>query len=159
MPLTVALCIAHLQITMAYAYWKAQRAEETAVFELFFRKCPFKGEYVVFAGLEQVLAFLNSFKFTLQDVEYLRGAPSFQNADPAFFDYLLTLDCSEVCVWALTPGCCFCLAQHARMRWFLQPVLRCVAHARASCVSCVPRGCGCALLGSARLDTGYRARP
>lgn len=60
------------------------------------RKCPFKGEYVVFAGLDQVVAFLRSYSFSQSDVEYLRRIPSLQGCDPAFFDYLLTIDCSGI---------------------------------------------------------------
>ena len=38
------------QITMAYAYWKAGVQEEEAVFDLFFRKNPFGGEFAIYAG-------------------------------------------------------------------------------------------------------------
>ena len=51
------------QISMAYAYWKAKR-NEIAVFEMFFRKNPFSGEFTVFAGLEELLKFMRDFKFT-----------------------------------------------------------------------------------------------
>ncbi len=42
------------QISMSYAYWKAGRQNEYAVFDVFFRKNPFKGQYTMFAGLEEV---------------------------------------------------------------------------------------------------------
>ena len=48
---------------MAYAYWSEGRAENHAVFDLFFRKNPFKGEFCVFAGLEEVIRFVESFRF------------------------------------------------------------------------------------------------
>lgn len=49
--------------TMAYAYWRAGRDRETAVFELFFRENPFGGGFTLFAGLNDCLRFLRSFRF------------------------------------------------------------------------------------------------
>lgn len=60
------------QITMAYAYWKNGHHEDHAVFDLFFRKNPFKGEFTVFAGLYEVLNFVENFKITEEDVRYLK---------------------------------------------------------------------------------------
>jgi nicotinate phosphoribosyltransferase len=51
------------QISMAYAYWKGQR-NDVAVFDIFFRKNPFFGEFTIFAGLEECLKFMRDFKFT-----------------------------------------------------------------------------------------------
>lgn len=48
--------------TMAYAYWRAGRDRETAVFELFFRENPFGGGFTLFAGLNDCLRFLRSFR-------------------------------------------------------------------------------------------------
>jgi len=93
------------QITMAYAYWKANRHNECAVFELFFRKNPFAGEYTVFAGLDEVVKHLANFRFSSSDLEYLRNNPGLKHCEPAFFDhYLANLDCSEVKVCALEEG-------------------------------------------------------
>jgi len=93
------------QITMAYAYWKSNRHNDRAVFELFFRKNPFKGEYTIFCGLDEVLKHLCSFKFKPDDIEYLRNCPALTHCDPAFFDeYLAALDCSEVKLYAASQG-------------------------------------------------------
>lgn len=93
------------QITMAYAYWKTNQHQKPAHFELFFRKNPFGGSYTIFAGLDEVLKFLANFKFTDEDIEYLRNTPQLGNCEPAFFDdYLSKVDCSEMVVHALKEG-------------------------------------------------------
>ena len=92
------------QITMTYAYWRNNRHNEFAVFELFFRKNPFKGAFTIFCGLDEVVKHLHAFKFSQEDVDYLKSCPSFLDCDPDFFDYLLSLDCSQVQIQALPHG-------------------------------------------------------
>jgi len=68
---------------------KGGRVDDHAIFDLFFRKCPFKGEFCVFAGLDEILPMLQSFRFTASDVDYLRTLLT--HAEDAFFDWLLCL--------------------------------------------------------------------
>ena len=92
------------QLTMAYGYWKNGTQDRAAAFDLFFRKCPFGGEFAVFAGLEQVLRFLESFRFDDEALDYLRSLPEFSGREPGFFTWLKELDCSRLRVWAPREG-------------------------------------------------------
>ena len=74
---------------MTYAYWKAGKVDEESCFDLFFRKCPFNGEFCIFAGLDEILPLLESFKFTEDDIEYLRTV--LPGAEDEFFEWLSTL--------------------------------------------------------------------
>ena len=91
------------QITMAYAYWKARRIDDRAVFDLFFRKNPFHGEFTIFAGLSECLKFLENFKYSESDIEYLRETlPS--NVEEDFFTYLANLTPKDIKIHALQEG-------------------------------------------------------
>ena len=50
------------QISMAYSYFINNKHNQYAVFDLFFRTAPFKGEFAIFAGLEECVRF---YHFTL----------------------------------------------------------------------------------------------
>ena len=87
---------------MAYAYWCAGRHEDAAVFDMFFRKNPFKGEFTIFAGLEEVVKLLQTFHFTADHIAHLRSV--LPDAVPAFFDYLAGLDASSLRVYGMAEG-------------------------------------------------------
>ena len=79
------------QLTMAAGYWHHGQAGREAVFHLFFRRCPFGGGYAVAAGLGPALDWLEDFRFTAPDLEYLstmrtaRDTPLFAEG---FLDFL-----------------------------------------------------------------------
>ena len=77
-PLVGPLLTDFYQISMAYSYWKHGRHETPAVFELFFRKNPFGGEFTVFAGLDECLRYVEAFAVTDDDIEYVRRADILQ---------------------------------------------------------------------------------
>lgn len=92
------------QITMAYSYWRNGLHRKPAVFELFFRRNPFGGEYTIFAGLREALAYLESYRFSSDDIGYLRSVPALRHAEPEFWEWLGSIDASELTVHSLREG-------------------------------------------------------
>lgn len=86
------------QLTMAYGYWKSDMHQQEAVFNLFYRKNPFKGQYAISGGLALAIDYLQTFKFSSADLAYLgsltgsNGLPLFEEA---FLSYLqgMSFDC------------------------------------------------------------------
>lgn len=56
---------------MSYAYWKNGHHMDHSVFDAFFRKCPFKGEFTVFAGLDEVLKFVSTWKISEEEISFV----------------------------------------------------------------------------------------
>ncbi|WP_099353702.1 nicotinate phosphoribosyltransferase [Fredinandcohnia onubensis] len=75
------------QINMAEAYWEDNIHTKKAVFELYFRKLPFGNGYAIFAGLERILEYLQTFHFTESDLEYLKELGYQED----YVDYLRTV--------------------------------------------------------------------
>ncbi|GJM97186.1 hypothetical protein PR202_ga14093 [Eleusine coracana subsp. coracana] len=120
------------QFTMAYAYWKAGKHLDRAVlepsssplnsslltvylrycavklimkivcFDLYFRKSPFSGEFTIFGGLEECIRFIANFKITEDDIKFLRSV--MPTCEDGFFEYLSSIDCSDVEVYAIPEG-------------------------------------------------------
>jgi nicotinate phosphoribosyltransferase len=90
------------QITMSYAYWKAGMHEEEAVFDLFFRKNPFRGEFAIYAGLEEKLRLFENFHFSDDHIGYLKE--QMPQCEKGFFDWLKSVDCSKMKIYAFKEG-------------------------------------------------------
>ncbi|HLW68281.1 MAG TPA: nicotinate phosphoribosyltransferase [Gemmataceae bacterium] len=75
------------ELTMAQAYWQDGH-NGPATFSLFFRDLPHDRGYLVFAGLYDVLDYLQELRFTAPDIDYLRSLHRF---DVGFLDYLQNL--------------------------------------------------------------------
>ena len=90
------------QISMTYAHWKNKKVDQLAVFDLFFRTNPFRGEFCIFAGQDEVIRLLSSFRFLRDDVKYLQTL--MPDCEPEFFEWLLTLDCSKTKVYSMEEG-------------------------------------------------------
>ncbi|XP_043264250.1 nicotinate phosphoribosyltransferase isoform X4 [Colletes gigas] len=91
------------QITMAYAYWKSGKMNDRAVFDLYFRKNPFQGEFTIFAGLEECIKFLEKFRYSSSDIKYLKSTMPL-SVDQRFFEYLKDLTPKDVTIYAIEEG-------------------------------------------------------
>ena len=79
------------QLTMAAGYFESGKAAEVATFELFFRHLPRYRNFVLAAGLEQVIDYLQNLHFEEEEIRYLRSLPQFQRVSQEFFDALRAL--------------------------------------------------------------------
>ena len=60
------------ELTMAQTYFDMNQQNEKAYFDVFFRKNPFEGGYTISSGLKEIIDYINNFKITENDIEYLR---------------------------------------------------------------------------------------
>jgi nicotinate phosphoribosyltransferase len=75
------------ELTMAQAY-TAERMDQLAVFELAFRQMPETRNYIVAAGIGDVLEFLVDFRFSVSDLDYLRSRGQFSSEFLALLEQL-----------------------------------------------------------------------
>jgi len=98
------------QLTMGAAYYQDNlensRNDENdiAVFDLFIRKYPKNRNYLIFAGLEQVIYYLLNARFTEKTINFLRQKEVFKNIDSSFFDDYLPNFKFKLDVWAMKEG-------------------------------------------------------
>ena len=72
------------ELTMMQVYFKTNIINRYAIFDMFFRKNPFGSGYVVFAGLEQLIAYLQNLSFSNDSIDYLYSLNIFSDD---FLDY------------------------------------------------------------------------
>lgn len=82
-----ALLVDLYELTMAAGYFE-HRVECRATFELFIRHLPPERGYLVAAGLDSALGYLENLRFTEEDVRFLRDHAAFRTVSDSFFDYL-----------------------------------------------------------------------
>ena len=73
------------EMTMANGYFNRPEHEAWVSFDVFYRKNPDGGGFAIFAGLEQILEYLEQLHFTKEDVDYLRSLGLYKEG---FLDWL-----------------------------------------------------------------------
>ena len=101
------------QLTMGAAYYQSNfennrdENDDIAVFELFIRKYPKNRNYLIFAGLEQVIHYLENARFSEDTIKFLKSKDVFKNIDKSFFEEYLPNFKFKLDVWAMKEGTFF----------------------------------------------------
>ncbi|MBO5509651.1 MAG: nicotinate phosphoribosyltransferase [Lachnospiraceae bacterium] len=75
----------YYELTMSNGYFVKGFKDKVVVFDMFYRTNPDNGGFVVSAGLEQLIEYIQDMRFTAEDIEYLRGKGEFSEE---FLEYL-----------------------------------------------------------------------
>lgn len=73
------------EMTMSNGFFLDQVGDTRVAFDVFYRRNPDKGGFAIFAGLEQVVDYVQGLHFTDDDVAFLRAQKIF---DESFLEYL-----------------------------------------------------------------------
>jgi putative nicotinate phosphoribosyltransferase len=73
------------EITMGNGYFKNGLKDKIAYFDMFFRRVPDDGGFAIMAGVEQLIEYFKSLKFSDEDIDYLKNKKIF---DEEFLNYL-----------------------------------------------------------------------
>lgn len=76
------------QLTMSQGYYDMNKESHEATFDLFFRSNPFNGGYTIACGIGLALEYLSNFKFSENDIDYMKRQDLFSED---FLEYLLKL--------------------------------------------------------------------
>ncbi|HTN50375.1 MAG TPA: nicotinate phosphoribosyltransferase [Burkholderiaceae bacterium] len=101
-PCASALTTDLYQLTMLQAYWH-HRMDGVAVFELFVRKLPSERAFLVAAGLEQALDFIEQARFDAEELAWIEHCGTFA---PGFAEWLASMHFRGD-VWAMPEGTVF----------------------------------------------------
>ncbi len=108
--LNMILATDFYQLTMSAAYYQnnlenqINNDQDIAVFDLFVRKFPKSRNYLIFAGLEQVIHYLQNARFTERAINFLRKKEVFRNIDRRFFEEYLPKFKFKLDVWSIREG-------------------------------------------------------
>ncbi|MBY9007658.1 MAG: nicotinate phosphoribosyltransferase [Candidatus Lokiarchaeota archaeon] len=101
------------QLTMGAAYYQynlensIEEKDDIAVFEYFVRRFPKNRNYLIFAGLEQLIFYLQKARFSEEIITYLRNKEIFQKIDSSFFDDYLPNFKFKIDVFSIKEGTFF----------------------------------------------------
>lgn len=81
----LSMCMDFYELTMSQCYFNSEAKDKVVTFDLFYRKNPDESGYAVFAGLEEIIGYIQNLHFSDDDIAYLRSLKLFSED---FLDYL-----------------------------------------------------------------------
>lgn len=81
----LSLVMDFYELTMSQCYFNANQKDKVVTFDLFYRRNPDAGGFALFAGLEEVIGYIQNLHFEDDDIVYLRSLHMFNEE---FLDYL-----------------------------------------------------------------------
>ncbi|MEG0273833.1 nicotinate phosphoribosyltransferase [Amedibacillus sp. YH-ame10] len=81
----LSLVMDFYELTMSQCYFNSGNIDKIVTFDLFYRKNPDEGGFAVFAGLEEVIGYIQKLHFNDEDIAYLRSLNKFSEE---FLEYL-----------------------------------------------------------------------
>lgn len=90
------------ELTMALAYFKCKMKNDIGIFEMFVRKFPTNRNYLIAAGLEQIISYLTHLKFSPDQIKFLKKYHQFNN-NQKFLNYLKNIRFTGN-LWAVPEG-------------------------------------------------------
>ena len=76
------------ELKMGQTYFNAGVKDTEVIFDVFFRRNPFKGGYTISGGLDNIIDYINNFRFDEEDIKYLRST---NNYSEEYLEYLSNL--------------------------------------------------------------------
>jgi len=89
----------YYELTMAQGYYLSGTYQKKASFDYFFRKVPFQGGYVIFAGLKELIDTIKHITFSEEEIAYLKS----EGFADSFIDYLKNFS-FKGSIWSVREG-------------------------------------------------------
>ena len=80
----ISMMMDFYEMTMSYGYFNDHDTDTKVVFDVFYRQNPDGGGFAIFAGLEQVIEYVENMRFSEDDIEYFRQQNMFSEEFLAF---------------------------------------------------------------------------
>ncbi len=88
------------ELTMMQGYFRNENANQTVIFDMFYRTNPLESGYAIMAGLEQMIQYIKELRFDKEDIDYLRSVGIFGED---FLEYLKNFRFTGS-IWSIPEG-------------------------------------------------------